>query len=232
MDHVLDRDSANTSADIPSECDFKGNSENSHHKLRELVTATGTAVSQAAAVAVAVAVACAATATSTAEGIPTSIANRVADFSLDGSSSSGYRPATRPDTERYYRAFEHLYKTRIMQWEGFRLHPEMMNVDWFHNIFAESHGRQFFITKRGYIGLANNGTEANDQVAVIKGGDVPVVLRKRQPTDDCEGTTWLGSRSPERKMETGSKAKIYGLVIEGYVHGLMKGEISSISGIQ
>ncbi|KAK6071169.1 heterokaryon incompatibility protein [Seiridium cupressi] len=146
--------------------------------------------------------------------------------------SSGYRPATRPDTERYYRAFEHLYKTRVMQWEGFRLHPEMMNVDWFHNIFAESHGRLSFITKRGYIGLANKGTETNDPVAVIKGGYVPVVLPKRQLGNDCEGTTWLGSRSPERKTETGSRTRIYRLVTECYVYGLMKGEISSMSDTQ
>ncbi|KAK3711102.1 hypothetical protein LTR37_009889 [Vermiconidia calcicola] len=39
------------------------------------------------------------------------------------------------------------------------------------------YGRTFFKTRKGVVGIATPGVEANDNVAVILGGDVPVVLR-------------------------------------------------------
>ena len=39
-------------------------------------------------------------------------------------------------------------------------------------------GRRFFITKRGYMGLAPHATEKGDQVFLVMGCDVPLILRK------------------------------------------------------
>ncbi|KAK3684688.1 hypothetical protein LTR37_020018 [Vermiconidia calcicola] len=39
------------------------------------------------------------------------------------------------------------------------------------------YGRTFFKTRKGVVGVATPGVEANDSLAVILGGDVPVVLR-------------------------------------------------------
>lgn len=65
-------------------------------------------------------------------------------------------------------------------------------------------GRKFFITNRGYIGLAPKTAKAGDQVAVFFGSNVPFVIRKYQ---DMPGQqNWQ-------------------LVGETYVHGAMNGEI-------
>ena len=39
------------------------------------------------------------------------------------------------------------------------------------------YGRVFFRTAKGYVGIATPGVEAGDDVAVLVGGDVPVVIR-------------------------------------------------------
>lgn len=39
------------------------------------------------------------------------------------------------------------------------------------------YGRTYFHTSRGYIGVATEGVESGDDVALIIGGDVPVILR-------------------------------------------------------
>ena len=60
-------------------------------------------------------------------------------------------------------------------------------------------GRRFFTTREGYIGLAPSRTTAGDLVCVIKGANVPFILR---PTGED-----------------------YVLVGECYCHGIMHGEV-------
>ena len=60
-------------------------------------------------------------------------------------------------------------------------------------------GRGFFTTREGYIGLAPSRTTAGDLVCVIKGANVPFILR---PTGEN-----------------------YFLVGECYCHGIMDGEV-------
>lgn len=43
---------------------------------------------------------------------------------------------------------------------------------------AWRYGRSFFRSSHGYDGLATPGVQAGDQLAVVLGGDVPVVLRR------------------------------------------------------
>ena len=46
------------------------------------------------------------------------------------------------------------------------------------------YGRTFFRTAKGSMGIATPGVEAGDTVAVILGGDVPVILRPREGLED------------------------------------------------
>lgn len=58
--------------------------------------------------------------------------------------------------------------------------------------------RSFIVTERGYLGLGRNSTQRGDTVCVLRGGNVPFILRKK---DDG----------------------YYELVGEAYVHGIMDG---------
>ena len=58
--------------------------------------------------------------------------------------------------------------------------------------------RSFIVTERGYLGLGRNSTQPDDVVCVLRGGNVPFILRKK-------GDGY------------------YELVGEAYVHGIMDG---------
>jgi hypothetical protein len=59
--------------------------------------------------------------------------------------------------------------------------------------------RRFYITKKGYYGLAHNEARQGDLVCILLGGNVPFVLRKE-------------------------KESYFTLIGESYTHGLMNGE--------
>jgi len=59
-------------------------------------------------------------------------------------------------------------------------------------------GRRMFRTRGGYLGMGSVSVEPGDQVWVVKGGDVPLVLRPKNGR--------------------------YRLIGEAYVHGIMRGE--------
>lgn len=65
-------------------------------------------------------------------------------------------------------------------------------------------GRRFFITKKGYFGLGPQKAEAGDRIGVLFGSGVPFVLRR-----------W---NSAEGK-------RVWKIVGECYVHGIMQGEV-------
>lgn len=68
------------------------------------------------------------------------------------------------------------------------------------------YGRHFFTTAKGHVGLATPGIRVSDEVAILMGGDVPVVLR---PYSDYSG-----------------KSRAYQLLCECYVQAplIMQGE--------
>ncbi|KAK6956388.1 hypothetical protein Daesc_001665 [Daldinia eschscholtzii] len=72
-------------------------------------------------------------------------------------------------------------------------------------------GRKLFISKNGYIGLAPEDALEGDEIWVLDGGRLPLVLRP------------LGNRS-----EKGSETE-YTLVGDSYVHGIMDGEFVEAS---
>jgi hypothetical protein len=78
--------------------------------------------------------------------------------------------------------------------------PELLQQ--FHAVMLRAtHGRHFFVTEHGYIGLAAATAQRGDAVAVLLGGDVPYTLR--------------------------SKGRAYELIGECYVHGIMDGKAIS-----
>jgi hypothetical protein len=64
--------------------------------------------------------------------------------------------------------------------------------------------RSCIVTNRGYLGLGRNSTQPGDIVCVLRGGNVPFILRKK-----VDG--------------------YYELVGEAYVHGIMDGSFVRIS---
>ena len=65
--------------------------------------------------------------------------------------------------------------------------------------------RRLVVTRRGYIGLVPWGTRTGDVVFVGRGGKTPFVLR-RAAWDGMKGERWR-------------------VVGEGYVYGMMAGEV-------
>lgn len=75
----------------------------------------------------------------------------------------------------------------------------------YYSIASFLRGRVFFLTEKGYYGLAQTGPQWGDSIAVIRGAPVPVLLR---PT-----------------LETGPQSREYRLLCEGFVLGIMDGEV-------
>ncbi|KAI4169324.1 MAG: hypothetical protein LQ348_007299 [Seirophora lacunosa] len=69
-------------------------------------------------------------------------------------------------------------------------------------------GRRFFLTSKGYYGIAHNALKVGDTCMVIRGAMVPFVVRK---------TASVGAG--------GSASNRYRLVGEAYVQGIMRGEL-------
>ena len=116
---------------------------------------------------------------------------------------TSYRQATLDDVEQFYRGLRYLHYLKMSRTDtrmssGWIL-PDSAHTSRYQNIFRETKGRLFFVTEKGYLGLAPKGTETGDMVGVLRGGDVPVVV----------------------KEEEGE----FVLVGKGYVHGVMRGEV-------
>jgi hypothetical protein len=68
-------------------------------------------------------------------------------------------------------------------------------------------GRLLFVTERGDLGMGPTVLEAGDEVWILPGADVPLILRR-----------------------SASSGEEYRLVGEAYVHGIMQGE--AVAGVQ
>ncbi|KAL8651736.1 MAG: hypothetical protein Q9210_003082 [Variospora velana] len=68
--------------------------------------------------------------------------------------------------------------------------------------------RRFFLTSKGFYGVAHNTLEVGDTCIVIRGANVPFVIRKA----GCVG-------------QDGNTSNRYRLIGESYIHGIMRGEL-------
>lgn len=69
-------------------------------------------------------------------------------------------------------------------------------------------GRAFFISEKGYFGLAPSAAQAGDQVCILAGGQTPYILR----------------RAGEVVLPDSGIAPAFKVVGDAYVHGIMHGE--------
>jgi hypothetical protein len=80
--------------------------------------------------------------------------------------------------------------------------------------------RRFFITETGYIGLGPAGMRVGDQLYILLGGHTPFILRQK-PLSIVRG----GGTPILLPFESESAAKrVFEMVGDAYVHGLMDGE--------
>jgi hypothetical protein len=120
-------------------------------------------------------------------------------------------------------AFTQVYRNLFRQWlfrEPWEPHPnyaEYIEIPDFVTSFRQAAiGRRFFVTEKGYMGLAPHCARLGDLVCVLLGGQTPFILR------EMEDMT-----SPERLQEIfGDSCRYFCcLVGECYIHGLMDGEV-------
>ncbi|KAK1975492.1 heterokaryon incompatibility protein [Colletotrichum cereale] len=78
-----------------------------------------------------------------------------------------------------------------------------------------SPGRRVLKTKEGYLGLGPASVVAGDEIWLIKGSRMPLVLRKTE------------FMPVARESTAGAKGETYALVGEAYLHGVMYGEMLS-----
>ncbi|KAF1954567.1 hypothetical protein CC80DRAFT_550173 [Byssothecium circinans] len=77
--------------------------------------------------------------------------------------------------------------------------------------------RRLFLTLNGFLGLAPDTTREGDILAVLSGGDVPVLLRPINKVESPDET--------ESKQEQSATVERHLLVGECFVEGLMHGEV-------
>lgn len=70
--------------------------------------------------------------------------------------------------------------------------------------------RRFFVSEKGYIGLAPKDAQVGDQICVLAGGKMPFVLREVK-------------EASKKKFKTSSEPE-WNILGDTYVHGLMDGE--------
>ncbi|EJT82420.1 hypothetical protein GGTG_02393 [Gaeumannomyces tritici R3-111a-1] len=69
-------------------------------------------------------------------------------------------------------------------------------------------GRAFFISEKGYFGLAPSTTQLGDRVCILAGGQVPYILRQ----------------AGEAVLPDNRTVRAFKLVGDSYVYGIMHGE--------
>jgi hypothetical protein len=93
--------------------------------------------------------------------------------------------------------------------------------------------RTLFITEEGYIGLGPTTMKPGDGICVIRGCNVPLVLRSQEVLPDHrQGQSHLGVRieAPSREVSRRTHHRHHRLIGECYVHGFMDGEAISTEG--
>jgi hypothetical protein len=86
--------------------------------------------------------------------------------------------------------------------------------DFVYALAASTHDWCFFVTSKGYFGLAQTGLKTGDAVVVVDGACTPLVFR--------------GADEQERKAlvpELESERKVWRRASAAYVHGIMDGEM-------
>ena len=111
----------------------------------------------------------------------------------------------------------------IREWEGqamkaqsYDANPEPDSHPFEVRVLIHTSGRNFFRSKKGYIGFTTTDAKIGDLIAILPGGRVPYILRQAD----------LG---PESKLQKDNPEKthpcFYNIIGDAYVHGIMDGEV-------
>jgi len=84
-----------------------------------------------------------------------------------------------------------------------------LNRRWNQAYATNGAGRNAFITRHGYFGIAAPGIEEGDQVVLFSGVVTPMILRSAESSE---------------QQAASRLTPAYHLVSESYIHGLMAGE--------
>lgn len=124
------------------------------------------------------------------------------------------------------------------------------NYDAFHHsVEFATRGRSFFFTEGGGMGLGPESCQKGDEVYLISGSRVPMILRASVRKRKCEGkrverlvlsteeeTTWIaagpGAAKPLKAYDKAKDSRCdedhldcFALVGDAYVHGIMDGDV-------
>ena len=97
------------------------------------------------------------------------------------------------------------------------------------------HDRTFFVTDGHFIGIGPSDAEIGDEVHILAGGNVPFIFRKVKKREEQEVKNITGggeakeTRLPKNLDED---MRVYRMLGETYVHGLMKGEALELEGFE
>jgi hypothetical protein len=81
-----------------------------------------------------------------------------------------------------------------------------------HSVTSATTGRCFFRTMNGYMGLGPRKMESGDVVFIFQGGHTPFLLRSK------------GTEEVPRRGQPITQERVWALVGDGYVEGVMQGE--------
>ncbi|ORY13637.1 heterokaryon incompatibility protein-domain-containing protein [Clohesyomyces aquaticus] len=104
-------------------------------------------------------------------------------------------------------------------------------INGFHYaVNTASGGRRFFVTQNGLMGIGPARLDQGDEVHIVLGSRVPLILRRRRfPRGCAQDAQFGGSEGVQSSIGACNKLhyKTYALVGDAYVHGVMDGEFSS-----
>ena len=84
---------------------------------------------------------------------------------------------------------------------------EVEALTYIRNQIRALHNRRFFMTSKGYHGVGHNPLELGDVCAVLRGANIPFILRKASTSE-----------------QNATMSNHYRLVSESYIRGVMNGE--------
>jgi hypothetical protein len=93
-----------------------------------------------------------------------------------------------------------------------------------------SESRKFFMTSEGYVGIGPDLLVPGDDVYILLGSRVPLILRKARPAHIChneELKVLISAGEDLKETQCFQHHRTFTLVGDAYVHGIMDGEAIS-----
>lgn len=131
--------------------------------------------------------------------------------------------------------------SKYFRWKALCTAPPQLRAELWDNelghtlldIETATQGRRFFTTEKGYFGLGPEKCERGDLVAVLRGGNVPYILRSRFSMGQFLHVFRLVMQARDRVDVIGTAVNlcakgVYTILGDSYVPGIMDGEVFGI----